>query len=168
MGTENKWKYRLGMTLFIGSFAPYFVGAILFLFHIQLPNQLTFFGVLIAVSELAFIASIALLGKEFIKAIKAKIHKIFKIESLLQPAVIGKIRHRLGIFLLILSSLPYLISEISLLLGYPRGEQGRMWLLLILLLGDVAFISSLFVFGEDFCERLKKLFEYKEIEKTSK
>lgn len=160
MKVERNWKYYLGITLFIYSFLPYCVAGILLFFRMPIAKFLKLLVIFIASAELSFAASAALLGKTVIEAIKSKIHNIFRPRVAMRPMPIGKARHRTGIALLLLSFAPYFITEASLLLGYPKTEQGHLNLFFLLLSGDTIFILSLFALGNDFWERLKKLFEW--------
>jgi len=160
MEIKRDWKYYLGITLFVYSFLPYCVAGILLFFHMPIARLLKLLGIFIASAEISFVASAALLGKTVIEAIKSKIYSIFKPRVAMQPMPISKARHHTGIALLLLSFVPYFVTEIGLLLGYPKTEQGHMNLFFIFLLGDAMFIISLFVLGADFWERLKKLFEW--------
>jgi hypothetical protein len=49
---------------------------------------------------------------------------------------------------------------VSLLLGYPRTEQGHINLFLIMISGDALFVIGMFTLGAAFWERLKKLFQW--------
>lgn len=161
MAVEKNWRYYLGIVLLIYSALPYCIGAILLFFHIPLTKLLVIMGGFIVSAELAFFASAVLLGKTVIEAVKAKIKNIFKRRPATSPAPISKARHYTGVALLLLSFLPYFIAEISFFLGYPKTEQGHTNLFLLILSSDLIFIVSLFVLGEEFWERLKKLFEWK-------
>ncbi|EKE01320.1 MAG: hypothetical protein ACD_21C00160G0003 [uncultured bacterium] len=164
MTIEKNWKYYLGIALFLYSFAPYVVGAVLFSLHIPKTSLLTILGAFIVSSEIAFVASIALLGKEFISAIKYKICNTLKLKAILQSTIASKVRHYAGVSLLLLSFLPYFIAEVSLFFGYPKTTREHIWLFLIMLSGDALFVISIFILDEDFWEKLKKLFEWKEAE----
>jgi hypothetical protein len=77
METEKKgWKFYSGIALFVYSFISSFCSTLLLLFNIPISELLTFIGVFVATEYIAFIASIALLWKTIIQAIKTKIFKL--------------------------------------------------------------------------------------------
>ena len=158
---EKNWKYYLGFTLFIYSFVPYCVSGLIFFFKIPIGEVIGIIGAFLGSAEVAFAISVILLGKPFVKLLRAKFKGIFLRHKEAQPAKpVGKKRYYIGIVLLLLSFLPWFISELVLFFGYPRTEDGHTILLLIMLSGDAMFIISLFTLGGDFWDRLKNLFQY--------
>ncbi len=72
----------------------------------------------------------------------------------------GKIRHYVGITMLLVASIvPYFLTEIALLLGCVE-QYGHTALIGLLILGDVLFITSFFILGGEFWARVNKLFEW--------
>lgn len=160
---KNKkgWKYYLGMTLFIYCWIPYIVsGAVLF-FNIPLGKLIGIMAAFIASSEISFAISIVLLGKPFIKMLKAKLKaKFLRHKAPASPKPISRTRHYIGIILLIMSFIPCFVVEISLFFGYPKTEEGHLVMYLTVVAGYTIFIVSLFILGENFWDRLKRLFQY--------
>ena len=161
-GSINKdWKYYTGLILFIYSFVPYIVSGLIFFFKIPIGEVIGIIGVFLGSAELAFAISVILLGKPFIQLLKAKFTGIFLRKKALHPSEpIGKIRHCIGVVMLLLSFLPWFLTEIAFFFNYPRTEQGHMIALAIMLLADAMFVISLFTLGGDFWDRLKHLFQY--------
>jgi len=165
---KKTWKYYLGMVLFIYSFIPYIIAFLLPLFGVSVAKLVTYITISIVSAEVAFFISIVLLGKTIIHRIKSTIRKFFfknkkkKTIDTTKPVVIGPIRHRIGIALLILSAAPYPLAEIAMFFGYPRDGQ-HIAFLLMLLAGDAVFVGAFFVLGSSFLEKVKKLFQREEI-----
>ncbi len=158
MAVEKNWKYYLGIVLFVYSFIPICTAEIVFFLPISKAAAASFVVVYLGSGELSFIGAVALLGKPFVNAIKAKI-KAFFLPSRISgpPKPIGKTRHYVGVALFFVSLLPYPGIEAMLLLSDPARINLTM-LLAVMLLGDLLFIVSLFILGGEFWERLKKLF----------
>jgi len=110
--------------------------------------------------ELAFLAALALLGRPFVQAVKARVLGWFRREHRPgPPRPVGRARHRAGVALFFASFLPYVAAELLLLAGEPdRG--GLRGILYLLLAGDAAFVASLFVLGDPFWHKLKRLFAW--------
>jgi hypothetical protein len=108
----------------------------------------------LGIPELFMIIAVAVAGKEGFNYIKSKIFGYFKKYS--PPDTVSKTRYRIG---LVLFSIPIFVSW---LLPYfthliPSYEGSRY---LIGVVGDVVLISSLFVLGGDFWDKLRSLFIY--------
>ena len=155
-------KYYLGVFLFIYSFIPYvFTFLVLPFLPVSKVTAVSLATGLLVSSEISFLLSVALLGKPFIQLLKSKIKtSIFrkKGEAHLKP--VGKVRHAVGITILLVASIvPYIMTEIALLLGYVE-KYGHTALVNLMILGDVLFITSFFILGGEFWARVKKLFEW--------
>ena len=154
-------KFYLGIALFVYSFIPSVLSWILVFSGISFGELFTFIVVFVVSGQIAFIISIVLLGKTVIQIIKSKFYDYFKLNCFNRDSYyISYRRHLCGIILLIISFIPYLITEVSLLFGYPVEYLESSFLFYILLGGDITFIVSLFVLGSGFWERLKNLFKW--------
>jgi len=159
MQIKKDWKYYTGLILFIYCWIPYLASALILILRIPIDKSLAAIGVFIVSAEIAFALSVVLLGKPFIELIKSKLKGlVLRRRELWHAAPVGRGRHAVGVALLLVSFLPYFITEVSLLLGYPRDDAGRWTLFYILIAGDALFMTSLFVLGGDFWDRLKALF----------
>ena len=158
---HKDWKYYTGLILFVYSFIPYVVSGLIFFFKISVGEIIGILGVFLGSAELAFAISVVLLGKPFIQLLKAKFSSIFLRKKAVQPSKpIGKIRHCIGIAILLLSFLPWFVIEIAFFFDYPKTETDHMTALAIMLLADAMFVASLFTLGGDFWNRFKHLFQY--------
>ncbi len=158
------WKYYLGMGLLIYNVVPYgFVFLILPFLSVSKVSALSLATGLLVSAEIAFLLSVALLGKPFVQLLKSKIKGLIfrkKEDSPLRP--VGRFRHRAGITMLLLASfVPYFLTEILLAMNFVE-KHGHTALLFILVIGDLLFVASFFVLGGEFWGRVKSLLEWPE------
>ncbi len=161
---KKDWKYYLGMTLFFYSFLPMSTVAILPFLGMTLAQAGAFSVAFLASGEVAFLCAAALLGKEFVTALKSKIKSWFKRSHVEKPISLN--RHRLGVSLLAASCLPHYVMIIYLLF-FSHKESEINFLAWTLVAGEAALITGLFILGEDFWERLKNLFAWHKPSATS-
>ena len=157
---QKEWKFYLG----IGFFACSILADVIFLtvpfLGFSGTKIISLLAIFAAAAELFFLLSILLLGNIVIQKIKEKIQSWFKREKPTVPIYISKRRHYVGVILFFLSFIPYLIIEISLLLGYPTGRAQHVNFFIFLIAGDILFITSLFVLGDTFWEKMRALFKW--------
>lgn len=155
------WKYRLGLGLFIYSFVPILTIEILAFLPLDAAEAVTLGAIYIGSGEIACLAAIALLGKPFIQAMKDKIKATVFPRAVppAKPKPIGKLRHQAGVGLLLMSLVPY-YATIGFLLFRQLKEGDARALLYLMLVGEALFLLGLFVLGEEFWARLKRLFEW--------
>lgn len=151
---KKDYKFYCGIGLLIYSFLPYVITIILIPFSHSLGKLLSSISLLLISAEVAFASSVVLLGKPLINLIKTEFitKYIFPLNN------ISKIRHYCGVVLLGISFIPYLLTEIFLFFDLP--EEHSTFFLLLLILGNVLFITSLIILGTKFWEKLKNLFKY--------
>ena len=154
---KKDWKYYLGVSLFVYSFLPLSIVAILPFMGMTLAQAGAFAVVFLASGEIAFICAAALLGKEFLAALKTKIMALFKRTH--KPKPISRTRHRFGVFLMVASTMPYYAALIYLLF-FSHKESEINFLTWTLVAGESAFMAGLFVLGGEFWDRLKHLFQW--------
>jgi hypothetical protein len=161
MAIERNWKYYLGLSLLIYSFIPYGVGALVLPFlPISHARAASIGAAIIASAEIAFFCGAALLGKPFVESVKAKIKGfLFRKRDVRPVGLISKGRHYFGVTLLLLSFLPFYVTEAVLIFGHPV-DVGVKALIVTMLGGDALFMVSLFILGGEFWARLKRLFEW--------
>ena len=152
---KKDWKYYLGISLFFYSFLPMSIVAILPFLGLTLAQAGAFAVVFLASGEVAFLCAAALLGKEFLTALKTRIKACFKRPH--EPRPISRNRHRCGIALLASSFLPHYVMLIYLLF-FSHSESEINFLAWTLVAGEAAFMTGLFMLGGDFWERLRQLF----------
>jgi len=159
---RRTWKERLGIGLFIYSFVPICTVELVALLPVPASQAMAFGAGYLLSGELACFTAVALLGKPFVVAMKEKIMGFFRRKAPAAPAtpkVISRARHYIGVTMLLLSFLPYIITELALFFSHPTDADLR-WLMRLLLSGEVLFFVSLFVLGDEFWARLKHLFEW--------
>ena len=159
---KRGWKSYLGIALFVYSFAPYLVTPfVLPLFPLTSAEMVTIATGHVISGELAFLASVALLGKPFIQYLKQRLRAFFRRKG--PPPVhkpVSRFRHYFGIALLLISCIvPYYVAEVSIMTGFVE-KHGHAVFLTLLLGGDALFVASLFVLGADFWRRLMELFRW--------
>ena len=93
-------------------------------------------------------------GNEGFGYIKSKIFGIFKKYG--PPDTVSKTRYKIGLVLFLIPILAgWLIPYISNLI--PSYEENRI---LINIVGDIVLVTSLFILGGDFWDKLRSLFVY--------
>ena len=155
-------KYYLGIALFVYCFIPYvFTFLVLPFLPVSKVKAVSIATGLLISSEISFLLCVALLGKPFIQLLKSKIKaSIFRKKGVAHLKPVGKVRHAVGITMLLVASIvPYFMTEIALLLGCVE-KYGHTGLINLLILGDVLFITSFFILGGEFWARVNKLFEW--------
>jgi hypothetical protein len=155
---KKDWKYYLGLTLFCYCFVPLLTVELVAFLPLSTEQAVVFGAIYVGSGELAFLLSLALLGKPFVTMLKEKLFGFFRRKPGAAKPV-GRFRHRIGVVLFLGSFAPYFIAELALLFMDPENISLR-GLLYLLLSGDVAFIVSLFVLGDPFWDKLKALFRW--------
>ncbi len=158
------WKYYLGISLFAYSFIPLSVVAALPFLGMSLAESGAMAVIFLATGEISFYASAALLGKEFLAAMKKRVLSWFRTEAG-PPKPVGRNRHRTGVILLVASFLPYYAVLLDLLFFSPQGTE-ITFLAWSLVASEVMGMISLFLLGAPFWERLKHLFDWSGAQET--
>jgi len=147
------WRFRLGVILFIlGLIFPIFIPLALMI-EMSAKWKTAVTGMMaVGIPDLMWIAAAAVVGKEGFKTIRNKFFGYFK--KFGPPQEVSKTRYRIGLVMFVLPLLfgwlePY---TATILPGY---ESYR---LLYNISGDVLFISSFFVLGGNFWDKLQALF----------
>jgi hypothetical protein len=147
------WRERVGVTLFVvGAGCPLFVPVLGLL---DLPDawMATLSGLfMLGLPEILWLAAAAFLGKEGFARLKTALWRVVKRHAL--PQTVGSLRHGIGLVLFLGPMLlgwlvPYLSDQI------PRYEENRVALSVT---GDLVLLTSLFVLGGDFWDKLRSLF----------
>ena len=159
---KKNWKFYLGIVLFSYSWLPYiFVFIIEPFLGFSTTALLSISSILLISSEVAFAISIVLLGKDFVKMIKSKIKGWFSRKEehpISKP--ISRLRFRIGIILFVISlSIPSVFAEIVFYFNFI-DIFGMNNILYALFSFDIIFISSLFILGGEFIDKLRDLFTY--------
>ncbi|MGB2687498.1 MAG: transporter suffix domain-containing protein [Desulfobacterales bacterium] len=152
---QMRWRLRLGIIIFvIGFLSPLLIPLVT---DSELPTKwkAVISGFLaVGIPELFSIAAIAIMGKSGFNYIKERFFGFFKKYG---PADrVSRTRYRIG---LVMFLLPFFFGWLApyipiIIPGYDL--QG----LTVNLIGDVMFISSLFVLGGEFWDKVRALFVY--------
>ena len=147
------WRSGIGMILFVlGLICPVFIPLVT---ATDLPGKwkAAISGLLaIGIPELLWIAAAAVLGKAGFKYLKGRFFSLFK--KVAPPDVVSPTRYRIGLGMFLLPLffgwlVPYAPHRVP---GYGVHRFA------VNLVGDLVLISSLFVLGGDFWDKLKALF----------
>ena len=151
--TDVTWRFRLGVILFIlGLIFPIFIPLALMI-EMSAKWKTVVTGMMaVGIPDLLWIAAAAVLGKEGFKAIRDKFFGHFK--KFGPPQEVSRTRYRIGLVMFILPLLfGWLEPYVS---GFMPGYTS--FRLLYNIGGDVVFISSFFILGGDFWDKLQALF----------
>ncbi len=149
------WRLRLGITIFVvGFLSPLLIPLVT---AAELPTKwkAVISGFLaVGIPEIFSIAAIAIMGKSGFNYIKERFFGFLKKYG---PAdKVSRTRYRIGLFMFLLPIFfgwlaPYFPNTV------PGYETHRF---LVNLIGDMMFVSSLFVLGGDFWDKVRALFVY--------
>ena len=143
-----------GAVLVIGFLSPLLIPLVISM-NINPGLKTAISGILmIGFPELAMLLSVIIMGKAGFAYLKVKFGQLFLQYG--PPDTVSQTRYHVGLIMFIVPItigwlLPYFEDLIS---WYPRHH---LW---ISLGGDALFITSLFILGGDFWEKLKNLFVY--------
>jgi len=152
---ESSIRIKLGLAIFvIGFLSPLLIPVVK---ATQMPSarKVAISGALaVGVPEVFSMVAIAIMGKAGFSAMKAVIFKWFKKYG--PPDVVGPTRYRIG---LVMFLLPILFGWLA---PYAQNFSPRYNLqgFIVNLIGDMIFVSSLFVLGGDFWDKVRSLFVY--------
>ncbi len=148
------FRFYLGLVIFIASFFMLPIGLVLkgfMLTHFWKGFVLAAFWISAPIMK---ITSIAILGKASYNWINYKIHYIY--HHVAKPHQVTPLRYNIGLVLFILPFLPnYMISFMPHLFYIDITMR-----YIIIIISDIIFITSLFVLGGDFWDKLRALFVY--------
>jgi hypothetical protein len=150
-----RWRLRLGVIVFvIGFLSPLLIPLVT---ASELPTKwkAVISGCLaVGIPELFSIAAIAIMGKSGFNYIKDRFFSFLKKYG---PAdKVSQTRYRIG---LVMFFLPIFFGWLAPYFPHivPGYETHRFW---VNLTGDMMFVSSLFVLGGDFWDKVRALFVY--------
>lgn len=153
--TTNNSNLILGtIILVVGFLLPLLIPLVLTL-EISAAAKSIISGLLaFGIPEVFMIIAVAVMGKKGYEFIKGKAIKYLK--RFAPPDAVSLFRYRMG---LIMFSLPVLIGIVQPYIGHFSAifKDFPLWFTMVL---DVIFISSFFVLGGDFWDKLSSLFKY--------
>ncbi len=150
-----KARFSLGATIFIIGFCSPILIPLVIATDLPLKWKATISGALaLGIPELFSIIAIAIMGKPGFVHLKEIIAKLIKTYG--PPEKVGHTRYRIGLILFIFPLLmAWVLPYIQPLLPFYKEN-----LVPFSIAGDVLFISSLFVLGGEFWDKLQALFIY--------
>ena len=150
-----KARFRLGATIFIIGFCSPLLIPIITATDMPLKWKATISGALaLGIPELFSIIAIAIMGKPGFVHLKEIIAKL--IQKYGPPEKVSRRRYRIGLVMFIIPLLmAWLLPYFGLFIPFYQDN-----LIPFSLAGDLLFISSLFVLGGEFWDKLQALFVY--------
>jgi hypothetical protein len=153
--SQPGWRFRLGVSFFaLGLVCPVFVPLVAAT-GLSTEWKTILSGILmLGIPELLWVVAVAVMGKAGFDYIKTRVFGFFKRHAV--PRTVSRTRYRIGLALFLLPVLfgwlaPYAPDAI------PGYESQR---LAVNLAGDLLLLTSLFVLGGDFWDKLRALFVY--------
>ena len=150
-----KARFRLGATVFIIGFGSPLLIPLITATDLPIKWKATISGALaLGIPELFSIIAIAIMGKSGFEHLKEIIGKFIKKYG--PPEKVSRRRYRIGLAMFIIPLLmAWLLPYFGLVSPFYQDN-----LILFSLAGDLLFISSLFVLGGEFWDKLQALFVY--------
>ena len=149
------WRFRVGILLFVlGLISPLFIPLVT---ATDLPTgwKTAVSGLLmLGIPELLWVLAAAIMGKSGFNYIKRRFFGFFK--KIVPPDTVSRPRYNIG---LVMFSLPIIFGWLTPYAPHliPGYETHRV---VVNVIGDVMLISSLFVLGGDFWDKVRGLFIY--------
>jgi hypothetical protein len=149
------WRFRLGLAFLVLSLVSPLGIPLVTALDLPLAWKVTLSGaLLVGVPEALSLLAVAFLGKAGFSYLKGKFFGIFKKYAL--PKEVSRPRYRLGLVMFVL---PLLLGWLGayffhLIPGYAEHRFA------VNFTGDVIWLSSLFVLGSDFWDKVRALFIY--------
>ena len=153
--THAKARFRLGATILIIGFLSPLLIPLVTATDLPMKWKATISGALaLGIPELFSIIAIAIMGKQGFLHLKEKIAKLLRKYG--PPETVSRNRYRLGLAMFIF---PLLMAWVLPYAGnlLPFYQQN---LVAFSIAGDILFISSIFVLGGEFWDKLQALFMY--------
>jgi hypothetical protein len=147
------WRFPAGVAIFGVGFAAPLAIPLVVASEMPAPWKTAISGVLaVGVPEVMMLLAAAVMGKEGFAELKRRIGRFFRRYG--PPDAVGPTRYRVGLALFVL---PLVLGWLGPYLGGHLPAYDRhpvFWLVG----GDLLFVTSLFVLGGDFWDKLRALF----------
>jgi hypothetical protein len=147
------WRFRLGLGIFVVGFASPLLIPLVTASGLSTQWKTILSGALaVGIPEVFSIAAVAIMGKSGFDYMKNRFFGFIKKHG--PPEQVSRARYRIG---LVMFALPFLLgwSGPYFLHHIPGYETHR---LLVGIVGDLLLISSLFVLGGEFWDKVRALF----------
>jgi hypothetical protein len=148
------WRAKVGFAIFVASIGwPVFM-PILPLLGVSTTATAAFSGVMLVAAEVMLVAAAAIAGKEGFAVIKATVFGFLR--SYGPPREVSRARYTIG---LLMFTTPLAFGWASPYFGHhlPGFEGGQ---LIYAIVFDLMLLTSLFVLGGGFWDKLRSLFKY--------
>lgn len=152
---KNKLRFYLGLSCFILSWILPLFGFLVAKLSLPLALKATIIGLLtVGGPEILAILAVVCLGKENLLRIKSSLLAVLR--RLKPSGAVSRWRYRLGLVMFLLPLAPtYIMAYLPQWL--PDYSPQRLY---VNLAADFIFLTSLFVLGGDFWDKLRALFTY--------
>jgi hypothetical protein len=146
------WRVKLAFAIFIASLGWPLIVPVLAFLGVSAQLIAAFTGVMLVAAEVMLFAAAAIAGKPGFAYIKARVFGFLKAHG--PPRKVSRVRYTIGLVMFVL---PFLFGWGSPYFGhYIPGFEKH--LITYAIVGDVMLVSSLFVLGGDFWDKLRSLF----------
>jgi hypothetical protein len=149
------WRFRLGVSFFaLGLMCPLFVPLVA-TSGLSTEWKTVLSGILmLGIPEVLWVVAVAVMGKAGFDFMKARVFGFLKRHAV--PRTVSRTRYRVGLALFLLPLLFGWLAPYGP--GAIPGYEGQRFA--VNLAGDLLLLTSLFVLGGDFWEKLRALFVY--------
>ncbi len=149
---QANWRIKLAFVMFILSLGWVVVLPVLPVLGFSATAIATFSGIMVVAAEILMVAGAAIAGKDGFVYIKSRVFGFLK--SYGPPQTVGRMRYAIGLVMFVL---PVLLGWV-----WPYAEyflEGLAdYMLELGIAGDLLLLTSLFVLGGDFWDKLRALF----------
>ena len=149
----TRWRFQLGLTVFVVGFASPLLIPLVTASGLATKWKTILSGALaVGIPEVFSIAAVAIMGKSGFNLLKDRFFRFIKKHG--PPERVSRTRYRIG---LVMFGLPLLFAWLGPYFAHriPGYDTNRLW---ISIAGDLLFVSSLFVLGGEFWDKVRALF----------
>ena len=147
------WRFRLGLIIFVVGFASPLLIPLVTASGLSTQWKTIISGVLaVGIPEVFSIVAVAIMGKSGFDYMKERFFGFIRKHG--PPERVSRTRYRIGLIMFVLPLLfawlgPYFMHRV------PGYDTNRFW---VSVAGDLLFVSSLFVLGGQFWNKVRALF----------
>ena len=150
--SQSGWRLRLGLVIFIIGFASPLLIPLVTASGLSTQWKTIISGALaVGIPEVFSIVAVAIMGKSGFDYMKERFFTLLKKHG--PPERVGRTRYRIG---LVMFCLPLLLGWSEPYFRHISGFEAHR--LLVAVIGDLVLVSSLFVLGGEFWDKVRALF----------
>jgi len=150
--SQSGWRLRLGLVIFIIGFASPLLIPLVTASGLSTQWKTIISGALaLGIPEVFSIVAVAIMGKSGFDYMKERFFTFLKKHG--PPERVGRTRYRIG---LVMFCLPLLLGWSEPYFRHISGFEAHR--LLVAVIGDLVLVSSLFVLGGEFWDKVRALF----------